>query len=563
MTNIIEVQNLTFTYHGASKPALNNINLKVRKGELVAITGHTGSGKSTLLYTLNGLIPHVLKGRKNGKVFIKGMDVDKHPPEELARTIGVVFEDPETQLTSLTVEDEVAFGLENISIPREEMVERIKWALNIVRLPFDKFKNRAVTTLSGGEKQRLAIASILAMKPEILLFDEITAHLDPLGKKEISEVIDTLRKLGEHTIIWSELNTAEIANHADRVIILKDGKIILEGPPYYVFRKVSTTDVKPPQITELAIKLKIEPVIKLEEAEKVFQEYLKKVKNQINLSFEGKESFQIKSDSSIIIDINHLYFGYEKDKYVLEDINLKIRKGEFIALVGQNGSGKTTLAKIIMGLLKPSSGDIKIFGKDIRESKLIEIAQHIGLVFQHPESQLFEATVEKDVSFALRNLNLPKDEINKRVEDVLRICGIEELRKADPLLLGLGQKRRVGIASVLVMHPEVIILDEPTSGQDWFQSIEIMDMLKELNKKGHTIIFITHDMELVAQYATRVVVLHNGKILFDGPTREVFKKVEFLNSISLGVPQIVELFYKLNLPIALTIEEATEFLLTH
>lgn len=553
--NVIEVENVWWTYKGREEPVLKNVNLRVEKGEFLGIMGPSSVGKTTLCLTFTGIIPQRVPGLFKGNVRVLGLDVKEIDVTELTRRVGVVFEDPESQFIMSTVEDELVIGLEPLNLSREEIRDRILWALDLVGL--DKsFLNRSPLQLSGGEKQRVAIAAMLAKEPEILVLDEPTSDLDPLGKEEVLNVIKRIRDELDITIVVVEHESEILAELADRLVLLYDGKVVLEGSPKEFFSEVPkliSIGVYPPQITQLFYQLgRNSPPITLSEALKYEVLKLKKA---------VMEARPIKGVGDIIVECRNVSFSYEEDKFALKNVNLKIRLGEYIGLVGPNGSGKTTLAKIIAGLLKPSKGIVYINGKRIEEYDKLSLSSLVGYVFQNPDHQLFNQTVWDEVAFGLKLRGLSGDELESRVRRTLEIVGLQELAEEHPFFLSKGEKRRLALASILALEPKVLIVDEPTTGQDRGFSYRILSLLNDMRNRGITVIVITHSIPQLVKYADRLIVLKNGVVLADGNPREILADGSLVEEAKLTVPQVSVFMQKLGVsPIPLTVEEALNIL---
>lgn len=541
--DIIVVENLFYYYPHSKEPALKGINLKVKEGEIVTIMGHTGCGKSTLCLTFNGIIPHAIGGDLEGKVVIDGLDVMDHDIPELARRVGMVFQDPETQLFSVTVKSEVAFGPENLMLPREKIIERVNWALEATRLK--GYEERAPTRLSGGEKQQVALAAAMAMRPKILVLDEPTSELDPAGTSKIFSLIRELNERYGITFVIIE-HKEEAIKLSDRIILMKDGRVIGQGRPPEVFsdmNSVKESRVRSPQISQLFYELKERGLdlgkvpLSIEEAFLILKDLLKKEKAD-PLPVEVRKT-DMKSQP--VIRTEDLFFQYKNGPLALKGINLEVYQGEFIAIIGQNGAGKTTLAKHFNGLLKPTKGDVIVDGMNTKDAMITDLAKVVGFVFQNPDHQFFSFSVEEEVAFGPRNLGLGEEEVKSRVDEALRIVGLEQMRNRHPFTLSRGQRQRLAVASVLAMHPKIIVLDEPTTGQDEVAINQIMTLVNKLRRDGRTILMITHDMSIVTKYAERTIVLSQGEVLMDGPTREVFSHPEILRKSHVDIPPIMKL----------------------
>ncbi|RLG46222.1 MAG: ABC transporter, partial [Thermoproteota archaeon] len=448
----------------------------MKEGEIVTIMGHTGCGKSTLCLTFNGIIPHAMGGDLKGKVVIDGLDIMEHDIPELARRVGMVFQDPETQLFSVTVKSEVAFGPENLMLPREEILERVRWALEATRLK--GYEERAPTKLSGGEKQQVALAAAMAMRPRILVLDEPTSELDPVGTRKIFSLIKELNKKYGITFVIIE-HKEEAIQLSDRIILMKEGRVIGQGKPSQVFsdiKSVKESRVRVPQISQLFYKLKERGLdlgripLTIEDAYLLLKDLLKEGKAEdIPVEVNKREK-----GSQPVIKTENLFFQYKNGPVALKGINLEVYQGEFVAIIGQNGAGKTTLAKHFNGLLKPTKGDVIIDGMNTKDALITDLAKTVGFVFQNPDHQFFSFTVEEEVAFGPRNLGLSDEEVKNRVDEALSTVGLEKMRQRHPFTLSRGQRQRLAVASVLAMHPKMIVLDEPTTGQDEVAINQIM-----------------------------------------------------------------------------------------
>jgi len=558
---IIRVENLWWRYSTSKDWVLKGVDFSVAKGEIVGVVGPSGAGKTTLCLCLAGLIPKEIRGSMKGRVLIDGMDTSSTSLTDIVEKVGIVFQDPETQFVTMKVLDEVAFPLENFGFSKTEMLKRIDEALKVTRMT--QYKEKYPFELSGGQKQRVAIASMLARRPEILILDEPTSDLDPLGKQEIFSVLSELREKYGVTLIIVEHDTEKLARYADRILLLYDGKIVKQEPSRKFFKDVSfliEKGVYPPQVTEVFYKLdslvKLDTLpITLEEAYRILGRISVKKYALPSLSRRLE-----KNTSKPLIIMENVEYVYPDGTKALKGISLEVRKGEFVAVIGQNGSGKTTLIKHIVGLLKPTKGIVKVFGVDTRNVDISELAWKIGYVYQSPDHQLFCTSVYEECAYALRNAGMPEKEIRKRVEKVLKIVGLAGLEDVPPYFLSKGQRQRLAVAAVLAMEPEVMLVDEPTTGQDFAQSKGIMELLKELNRSGRTIIVVTHNMRLVAEYAKRVIVLKDGRVIADGGVREVMGNFEILKSTFIDPPQVTVLARKFTKETVLTVEEMCKIL---
>jgi len=552
----INVKDVSFAYQGMHYDALSKMNVTVHEGEVVVLMGKSGAGKSTLCRLLNALIPTFYKGSFYGTVEIFNELTFEKEVFEMAKDVGMVFQDFESQLFSTNVELECAFGAENFCIPRSEIINNMKESL--LKVGLVGFENRNPTTLSGGEKQRLAIASILTMKPKILVMDEPTTDLDPLGKSEIFALCALLKDDGV-TLVLVE-HEIELAYHADKVILMDQGEIVLEGTPDEVLRKVRLLErcgVRPPQIPKLFQELnytKKLPVT-IEDAYQIFKRQRWQIPEGRYNVLKWEEAKRIKEYQEPVIEIAELKYAYPDGQNVLNGIDLIIREGEFVAIIGQNGSGKTTLVKHFNGLLKPTEGNVVVCGINTRRRKVSDLAKEVGFVFQNPDCQIFAHTIFDEVAFGPRNLGIAEKEVSRRVYDALTAVQLNAYEKDDPFALTKGEKQKLAVASVLACTPKILVLDEPTTGLDYHEIISIMNLLVELNKRGHTIIIVTHSMWVAAEYAHRIIVLSDGKIVLDNTPRMVFKEEKLLKQFHLLAPEIVSLSNMLGDMTLLSVDE--------
>lgn len=565
MPPILALHNFSYaypTYSPTAKPiwVLDGVDLTVQAGEFVAIMGPTGVGKTTLCLALNGIVPHSTGGTIGGEVWINGRNSRHHPVAELAQTVGLVFQEPETQLFNMTVEAEVAFGLETLGLPPAEMAQRSAWALELVGMA--AFRHRSPFELSGGQKQRVAIAAILAMKPPVLVLDEPTANLDPLGKREVFAAVETLRQQEGMTIIMVSHESEQIAAFADRVVVLDRGKVAVDAPAATIFTpptRLRQIGLSVPQLSELADCLNQRHgtqfmFTQLAEAVVALQGWGLGEDDGRPTTDDDKSLSSAVRHSSSVLTLDSLSYAYDGTQAALNGIDLTIGAGEFVAIVGQNGSGKTTLVKHLNGLLRPTQGRVLLNGADIAATPVAALARTVGYVFQNPDHMIFSATVREEVAAGPRNLGLPEAEIAARTTAALRQFGLLPFAETQPALLGFGLRRKVSIAAVVAMQTAVLVLDEPTSGLDQRSTDELMAILTDLNRQGRTIVLITHDMRLIADHVPRCVVLHNGRLLADAPTRHIFQQPALLQQTQLEPPPVAQLGQRLGLP-ALTLRD--------
>ncbi len=527
------------------------------EGEFVVVMGPSGAGKSTLCTALNGLIPHFFRGRMEGEVRVEGRSTREGKVGEFAQEVGLVFQDFEAQLFSTNVALEVAFGPENFQIEREEMVRRVHEVLGQVRL--EGFEDRTPATLSGGQKQRLAIASVLAIEPRILCLDEPTTDLDPVGKLGIFRIAEELKSRDEVTLIVVEHETEETLD-ADRIVVLRDGKIVADRPAREVLQDVKLLEessVMPLQVARFFRELGAEdgqlPLTPTEGKEEFERRGWRVSPEHHRELVEADESREEKYGAPII-EVEGLSHRYPNGVAALEGVDMTVRRGEFLAVLGQNGSGKTTLVKHFNGLLKPTEGSVRVDGEETVELGIRRLGQRVGYVFQNPDHQIFSDTVADEVAFGPKIREMEEDEIRERVEEALVAVGMEGRGDEDPFGLTKGERQRVAVASVLAVRPEVLILDEPTTGLDYAEQRSMMDLVRRLSEGGSTIIAVTHTMWVVAEYAHRAVVVRDGKVALQGTVREVFTKEDELRDAALRPPHIVSFSNSMGYPV-LSVEE--------
>lgn len=550
MCNVIELRDVSYCYPNSGQPSLKNLTFSVPRGTFVVVMGHSGAGKTTLSLCLNGLIPQLLEGDFTGSVTVAGRDLSLHSVQSMVKHIGLVLDDPEAQIFGRTVQEDTAFGPANLSLPVKEIYQRVGDALNRVRL--QGYESRDTTELSGGEKQRLAIAGVLALQPEILILDEPTSELDPVGRTEIYQTIDDLRSIKQLTILVAEHNSEEIINRADELIVLNRGAIAWKGIPEELFRNIpllAELGIRPIPVSLLGWEFYQRGLITFEEipldvptAEKMVQKVLLK-QNLLDATnnLRPQPVRQSETEAPALLRVIDLDYRYVPDNMALQSVNITIRKGEFIALIGKNGSGKTTLAKHFNGLLKPSAGEVVVDGMNTKEFGTSMLAQIVGYVFQNPDHQIFSVSVESELEYGLKNAGIDDAEIRRRIDRALQFTRLEQHRKEHPLSLGKGERQMVAVASILALEPKILVIDEPTTGLDWAGIQHMMSLIKQLHEGGTTIIMISHDMEIVAKYAERVVVMNDGGVLLEGSTRDVFENFQVLARAGIVPPQILRL----------------------
>ncbi len=556
----VAVKDVSFTYHGGERPALRTVGFAQAAGEMIGIMGASGAGKSTLAKCLNYIIPGFEDGEFRGVVRIGARPLVDVRVCDVAPVVGMVFQDFEAQLFSTNVAHEVAFAMEQIGMEREEIVQRLGAALQDVGLA--GFEHRDPTTLSGGEKQRLAIAAVMALRPSVIVLDEPTSDLDPEGKAEVFALIRRLRDYGVSLIVIE--HEAEELRGCDRILILHEGELIADDTPERLMTRLQLLEqcgVHAPDLNRLLARMGIsahardiaeaEWLIRKTLGERVVAPSVEEVRARQSPAPADASGERL---SPPIVGIENLSHVYPEGARALDRVNLTIAPGEFLAIIGQNGSGKTTLARHIVGLLRPSEGRVLIGGRDRARLAPAETAREVGYVFQNPDHQIFAATVEDEVAFGPRNFGFPAEEVERRCARVLQAVGLDHARQRDPFLLGKGERQRLAVAAVLALEPRLLILDEPTTGLDYREQRRMMELISELHRAGTAIVIITHTPWLVAEYAERGVLLRKGTKLFDGPVRDLFANQGLLARSSFRPPEVTLLGDRFGVT-ALSVEE--------
>lgn len=536
MSPLLDIRNLWFKYPTSADWVLRDINLSVAEGEFVCLAGPSGCGKSTLLLALNGIVPHGTGGFMKGNVVVADLNTEDHGVSELARIVGLVQQNPEGQFRTLDVEDEVAFGPENCMLPREEIARRVDWALNVAKA--EHLRDREADQLSGGEKQRVVIASALAMMPKVLVLDEPTSNIDMKGSFEILEALKEIRSRTGLTVLVAEHKLDLFLSISDRFIVIDQGAILYDGPPASVVNRGSEDLVRlgvgSPQVLGLFLNhtAGLAPSwqdMSGDSGQRVAVEELRPTP-----TCYGDER------SEVAIDVRGLSFRYANGVEALSGLDLTIRRGEFVGITGTNGSGKTTFLLHLMGILKAQHGKVIVCGMDAKSTPITAIARKVGLVFQNPLSQLFEESVRDEILFALRNFNLMDDKASRAAKDVLGVVDLKGFEERYPHSLSIGQMKRLCIASVLIYDPDIIILDEPFFGQDYGHARRVMDILMNLNhERGKTILIVSHNISILTGYASHLIAFQKGTIAEDGPMWEVIKRLNDREDLSYLIPPSV------------------------
>ena len=544
---IIELKDFSFQYKAQSEPTLKGINLTIYEGEKVLIVGPSGSGKSTIGQCLNGIIPNIYKGMSSGQFLIRGKEAFDLSIYEKSHLVSTVLQDTDGQFIGLSVAEDLAFALENDMVELESMKSRVHtWA---ERLDLSKLLDHRPQDLSGGQKQRVSLAGVLIDESPILLFDEPLANLDPKSGQDIIDLIDQIHEeQGTTTIIIEHRLEDVLYRPIDRVILINQGQVLFNGRPDELLRTtlLAENGIREPLYLTTLRQLG-KDISKLPYLDNVGKLPLEDLSVDIPVP-----NFEKSAEVEVILELGHLNFAYREGQPILKDLSLTIPKGQRLAIVGKNGAGKSTLAKAICGFIQ-TEGTYFSKGEDIKGDSVKERAERVGYVLQNPNQMISSTMVFDEVALGLRLRNVPEDQIESRVHQALKTCGLYEFRKWPISALSYGQKKRVTIASILVLGPEVLVLDEPTAGQDQRNYTEIMDFLDELQQKGHTIIMITHDMQLMLDYSDRAIVVTDGQILADLTPAELLTQPEILRRANLKETSIFALANRLGVdPLALT-----------
>ncbi|WHY18280.1 ABC transporter ATP-binding protein [Paenibacillus sp. G2S3] len=544
---VIEFKDFSFQYRAQQEPTLTGINLTIAEGEKVLIVGPSGSGKSTLAHCINGLIPFAYKGEMSGSLRIMGVEQTELSIAALSDQVGTVLQDPDGQFVGLTVGEDIAFSLENHAVQQIEMIEKVLAAATAVDI--HEYLGSSPQELSGGQKQKTTLAGVLVGDVDILLFDEPLANLDPYTGTKAIELIDRVQKETGKTVIIIEHRLEEVLHRAvDRIIVIHDGRVAadmsaaellstdllsevgIREPLYLTALKYAgctiTSDMNPQHIDEIR---------------------LDSCSSKLEYWNDNHNSQQDKHESLPILELRDVSFSYEKNRPVLHKLNLLVNKGEMICIAGRNGAGKSTVSKLICGFYKPTSGSILMNGRDIAKDTIKERAERIGFVMQNPNHMISKTLLYDEVALGLKLRGVSEELIRERVHHVLKICGLYAFRSWPISALSYGQKKRVTIASIMILEPEVIILDEPTAAQDYRHYNDMMEFLLTLREQGMTVIMITHDMHLMLEYADRAVVLSDGVKLADDSPERVLTNIEVVRNANLKETSLFTLAMKAQL----------------
>ena len=527
---LISFRDFGFQYTAQASPTLYNINLDIHRGEKVLIAGPSGCGKSTIAHCINGLIPASYPGKITGSLTVKGEEAVRQGLFGLSRTVGTVLQDSDGQFIGLTVAEDIAFALENDCVPRAEMhdtVDRIAGLVNIRQV-----LSHAPHEISGGQKQRVSLGGVMVNQVDVLLFDEPLANLDPATGKQAIELIDDIQKRTGCAVVIIEHRLEDVLHrHVDRVVVMGQGRIVFDGDPDTLLcgDVLESRGIREPLYVTALKYAGITPTPDMHPASLPALTLTPEQKSQVQAWFSRQPSPAGREEAPVLLEAKNIDFTYEGGHHALKGIDLTIRRGEMLSIVGTNGAGKSTFSKVICGFEQPQKGSLTLEGADLTALSIKERADRIGYVMQNPNQMISKNMIFDEVALGLRNREVPEEEIRPRVEQALKICGLYPFRNWPVSALSYGQKKRVTIASILVLRPDIILLDEPTAGQDFRHYTEIMEFLRELNRQGVTIVLITHDMHLMLEYTPRAVVFHDGEVICDASAAQV-----------LNAPDIVE-----------------------
>ncbi|TCS82311.1 energy-coupling factor transport system ATP-binding protein [Muricomes intestini] len=545
---VIEFEHFQFQYFSQAEPTLHDINLKIYEGEKVLIVGPSGSGKSTIGNCLNGLIPFSYKGEIEGNLKISGKETQEMNIFELSKKVGTVLQDADGQFIGLTVGEDVAFALENDCVPISQMKETVQEVSDIVDM--GKLLKSSPFELSGGQKQRVSFAGVMVDDVDILLFDEPLANLDPATGKTAIDLIDRVWKESKKTVVIIEHRLEDVLyRDVDRIIVINDGRIVADMTP----DELVAADVLPKlgirePLYVTAMKYADIKVTSQMRAGRMDTLDIAQIKEPLQRWNREQKKESAGKDRRLILEAEHLSFQYTKKRKILQDINFKIREGEMVSVVGTNGAGKSTLAKVICGFVTEDEGKLLYYGEDLKGQTIKERSQKIGFVMQNPNQMICKPMIYDEVALGLRIRQVPEEEIGAKVDKALQICGLAPYKKWPVSALSFGQKKRVTIASMLVMSPQILILDEPTAGQDYHHYTEIMEFLKSLNDQGVTIILITHDMHLMLEYTPHAIVISEGKKIGDASAVEILTNEDIAGRANLKITSLYELAIKAEIP---------------
>lgn len=574
MNSIIEVKDVTFTYSGAQRCALEHASLSVAEGEFVGIIGPSGAGKSTLAAVMSGAVPHHFAGELYGACLVDGRDTCEVTLTDVSRLVGSVLQDIDAQFVASNVRDELLFGLENFGVPHDEIPARMQQALETVGI--EDLRDREIATLSGGQKQKVAIAAILALRPRALVLDEPTAALDPASSTLVFETLREVNRSAGITVVVIEQKVALLSQYCSRVVVLDQGRLILDGTPREVFahgEQLRSIGVDSPRVARVSNSLAAEGLCEASNPALSVDEAAALVARVVGAGVRGADAEGVRAASAVsnvlsnamicdslidsdpvvapspahagepVVRFEGVGYSYPSGGASVRNLDLEVFPGEIVGIVGQNGAGKTTLTKLLNGLLKPDEGNVVVAGLNTREVPTSRIARHVSTLFQNPDRQICKDTVLDEVAFGLLLQGVSADEAAARAKATCERFGLP-LDEA-PFSLSRGQRQMVALASVVVGEPQVIVLDEPTSGLDYRECMTVMETVRDMTARGSAVVMVCHDMEVVSDFADRLVVMANGEILGSGTCAQVFANAGLMQHACVEPPQVIALAEKL------------------
>ena len=561
-TPIIELRDVSFSYSESARPALDHVSASIAEGDFVGVIGPSGAGKSTLAAVMSGAIPHHFTGQLFGATLIDGKDTCEVTLTDISRIVGSVLQDIDSQMVASVVEDEMLFGLENFGVPHDQIEERISQTLATVGI--SDLRDREIATLSGGQKQKVAIAAILALAPRVLVLDEPTAALDPASSTLVFETLRKVNELAGITIVVIEQKVALLSKYCHRVLVMNEGALAFDGEPHEVFShaaELRAMGVDSPRVARVAnslaqrgvIPVGTTPCLNVAEATELVAGLVAGHASTATASQGEKDVAAAARAGSRhvpaarphaegaepVVELSHVNFAYPNGGATVDDLEMRVYPGELVGIVGQNGAGKTTLTKLLNGLLRPSSGTVRIAGMDTHDVPTSAIAARCATLFQNPDRQICKDTVLEEVAFGLTLHGVPEQEARDRAAAAAERFGLP--LGESPFSLSRGQRQMVALASVVVLDPEVVLLDEPTSGLDYRECMTVMETVREMAERGCAVIMVCHDMEVVSDFAERLVVMANGRILARGVADEIFANEELMRAAYVEPPQVVAL----------------------
>ena len=558
---IIDIEHVTFSYGDSDVRALDDVSLRIGAGDFVGVIGPSGAGKSTLAAAMSGAVPHHFAGTLYGAVRVGGTDTCEATLTDISQVVGSVLQDIDTQMVAPVVEDEMLFGLENFGVPHDRIEARVTETLETVGIA--DLRDREIATLSGGQKQKVAIAAILALRPRVLVLDEPTAALDPASSELVFETLARANRETGVTVVVIEQKVALLSEHCDRVVVMNEGRIALDGSPAEVFshgEELRRIGVDSPRVARVSNSLARaglvdgrRPCLNVDQAHALVAELVGRARDAGGVPARAGAVRRSASphaparphavDAQPVVEFDRVSFAYPAGGAAVRDLELTVYPGELVGIVGQNGAGKTTLTKLLTGLLKPASGTVRVAGLDTAQVRTSQIARHVSTLFQNPDRQICRDTVLEEVAFGLDLQGVPRDEARERARRAAGRFGLP--LDESPFSLSRGQRQMVALASVVVMEPQVIVLDEPTSGLDYRECMTVMETVRDMAERGCAVVMVCHDMEVVSDFAERIAVMADGRILARGKTQELFADAGLMRAASVEAPQAVELAQRL------------------